>query len=92
MDSSRKLPVLRLEGDLFFNHRIINRTFRIQVTHECLADIFGSDGSLTGDTRALEVNFQKIVAMATRKTMTGMNSPIKVLRSDFKLFFCSNAS
>jgi hypothetical protein len=84
MNSSWTLPVLRLEGDLFFNHRIINKTFRIQVTHECLADVFGSDGSLTGDNRALQVNLQRIVATATRKMMTGMNSPLTVLRSDFE--------
>ncbi|VXB23696.1 conserved hypothetical protein [Burkholderia sp. 8Y] len=86
MNAPPLLPVLRLEGDLFFNQRIARKTFRIQVTHECLADIFGSDGSLAGDNRALLVNLQRIVSMATRKVMTGMNSPVKVLRADFRTY------
>ncbi|SAL20257.1 hypothetical protein AWB70_01024 [Caballeronia cordobensis] len=84
MNALPQRPVLRLEGDLFFNQLIADKTFRIQVTHECLADVFGSDGSLTGDNRALQVNMQRIVTVATQKIMTGMKSPVKVLRADFK--------
>jgi hypothetical protein len=87
MNAPPQLPVLRLEGDLYFNQRIASKTFRIQVTRECLGDVFGSDGSFTGDNQALQVNFQRIVSMATGKVMTGMNSPIKVLRADFTNFY-----
>jgi len=86
MTAPPQLPVLRLDGDIFFKQRIVNKTFRIQVTHECLIDIFGSDGSVGGDNKALHVNHQRIVSIATRKVMTGTISPVKVLRDDFRTF------
>ncbi|SPB16493.1 hypothetical protein NOV72_03693 [Caballeronia novacaledonica] len=83
MSSSSNRPFLRLDGDLFFNHQIGGKTFRIQVTHSCLGDVFGSDGSMSGDGQALNANLWRIVEVAAQKAMTGADSPIKVLRRDF---------
>ncbi len=86
MNGKPQLPVLRLDGDLFFNQRLANKTYRIQVTSECLADIFGSDGSLEADVRALQGNIQLIVTIATHKIMAGTNSTIRIRCADFRRF------
>ncbi|MDR5765006.1 hypothetical protein QCE49_27835 [Caballeronia sp. LZ008] len=86
MNEKPQLPVLRLEGDLFFTQRLANKTYRIQVTSECLADIFGSDGSLEADIRALQGNIQLIVTIAARKIMVGTKSPIRIRCADFRRF------
>lgn len=83
MDSSFSRPVLRLDGDLFFRHQIKNKTFQIQVTRECLDRVLGSDGSLAGDSNALQVNLFRIIEIATKKVMSGFDTPVKVMHVDF---------
>ena len=76
-------PILRLGGDLFFRHEIRSRAFQIRVTRNCMIDVFHSDGSLEGDSAALQTNFLWIVAVASGKAKRGFSSPIKVLNTDF---------
>ncbi|SAK88492.1 hypothetical protein AWB83_04946 [Caballeronia ptereochthonis] len=77
-------PLLRLEGDLFFQHEIRNKRFQIQVTLGCLTDVFGSDGSLEGDRIAFLANLDQILVVAKNKVMSGLNSPIKLSATDFR--------
>jgi hypothetical protein len=55
----------------------------VQVTGECLADVFGSDGSREGDDAALQANTKRILAVVEIKARRGASSPIQVLTTDF---------
>ncbi len=79
-------PLLRLDGDLFFNYEIRKRTFRIQVSLGCLSDVFESDGSISGDRDAFLENIEPILIVANSKAAHGFESPIKILSADFRLY------
>jgi hypothetical protein len=83
MTNSHGFPILRRGNDLVFNHLNGDAALQVQVTHECLGDMLGSDGSQEGDEKALLENLDRIVAIATEKARLGANSPILVKRSDF---------
>ncbi|AIO28696.1 Uncharacterised protein [Burkholderia cepacia] len=74
---------LRQHGDMFFNYVIGEMSYQIQVTHECLADSLGSDGSREGDENAIVQNMEGIQAIALKKIEAGMRSPILIRDDDF---------
>jgi hypothetical protein len=76
-------PILRRGGDLFFNYVWDEQIFMVQVTRECLEDVFGSDGSREGEEAALRANMKSILAIAETKARHGDKSPIQVLTTDF---------
>lgn len=76
-------PILRRSGDSFFNYIRGDQIFMIHVTHECLADVFGSDGSKEKDEAAIRANFHRITNIANAKIQAGASSPVHVLNSDF---------
>ncbi|HDR9184695.1 TPA: hypothetical protein QDB06_005329 [Burkholderia vietnamiensis] len=73
---------LRRGNDLVFNHVIGDKTFQVQVTHECLCDALGSDGTTEGDEKAISDNMVRIAEVVTEKALAGADSPIIVMRSD----------
>jgi hypothetical protein len=83
MVASNGLPIMRRGGDLFFSHVLGYTILMVQVTHECLADVFGSGGSPDEDEIALKANLIEITRMATEKTLRGETSPIQVTVVDF---------
>ncbi len=68
---------------MFFNYVIGEMSYQIQVTHECLADSLGSDGSREGDENAIVQNMEGIQAIALKKIEAGMRSPILIRDDDF---------
>ncbi|MCA8198312.1 hypothetical protein [Burkholderia vietnamiensis] len=74
---------LHRDNDLVFNHLVGDKTFQVQVTHECLGDVFGSDGTREGDEKALSENLAQIGQVATQKARAGASSPIFIMRTDF---------
>jgi hypothetical protein len=83
MNSPSGFPILHRDGDSFFNYEIGGSTYQVQVTHECLADTFGSEGGIDNDEGALLDNLQAIVDVATKKVASGATSPVQVTQSDF---------
>lgn len=76
-------PLQHVEGDVFFDYRIGGRAHRIQVTGDCLVSLFQSDGSITGNERALRQNFERILRVAADKVSRGVFSPIQIRPVDF---------
>lgn len=74
---------LRQHGDMFFNHLFGDETYQVQVTHECLVDSLGSDGSREGDENAIVQNMDSIQAIALKKITAGQRSPIQIMNDDF---------
>ncbi|KVW08509.1 hypothetical protein WK91_30775 [Burkholderia cepacia] len=74
---------LRQHGDMFFNHVIGEKSYQIQVTHECLTDSLGSDGTREGDENAIVQNMGSIQAITLRKIEAGARSPIQIRNDDF---------
>ncbi|OJB35407.1 hypothetical protein BGV48_00330 [Burkholderia ubonensis] len=68
---------------MVFNHHIGGKSFQVQVTHECLGDVFGSDGTREGDEKALSENLIRIAEVAMAKALAGSASPILVTNTDF---------
>ncbi|BCF96594.1 hypothetical protein PPGU19_011630 [Paraburkholderia sp. PGU19] len=83
MAASNELRIMRRGGDLFFNHVYDDTILMIQVTHECLADVFGSEGAPDQDVKTLQANLSAIVKVATEKALRGEASPIRVTVADF---------
>ncbi|AXF20507.1 hypothetical protein CUJ89_08460 [Burkholderia pyrrocinia] len=83
MTNSFGWTYLRRDSDLVFHHQIGSKTFQVQVTHECLGDVFGSDGTREGDEKALSTNMSQIARIATAKALAGAESPLLVTNSDF---------
>ncbi|AOK61952.1 hypothetical protein WM29_22735 [Burkholderia ubonensis] len=83
MTNSFGQTFLRRDNDLVFNQLIGETTFQVQVTHECLGDVFGSDGTREGDEKALSENMARIAEVATAKALSGAASPILVMNTDF---------
>jgi hypothetical protein len=83
MSSPSGFPILHRGGDSFFDYLIRGTMFQIQVTHECLEDVFGSQGGSADDEAALLDNLQQIVDVVTRKVEAGARSPVQVLKIDF---------
>ncbi|AOI98145.1 hypothetical protein [Burkholderia sp. LA-2-3-30-S1-D2] len=74
---------LRQHGDMFFGHVFGDSTYQVQVTHECLTDSLGSDGSREGDENAIVQNMESIQAIAQKKIEAGAQSPIQIGNDDF---------
>ncbi|KVT92657.1 hypothetical protein WK60_13785 [Burkholderia ubonensis] len=55
----------------------------IQVTHECLTDKLGSDGTRDGDEKAIVDNMDRISRIALEKSLAGAASPIFIVSADF---------
>ena len=83
MANSYGWEFLRKHGDMFFNHAFGSETYQIQVTHECLVDSLGSDGSRAGDESAITRNMNAIQAIAQKKVEAGAQSPVQIRNDDF---------
>ena len=83
MTASNEMPILRRDGDLFFNHLRAETILMVQVTQECLADVFGSDGSAHQDLKALRDNLEAILKVVDAKSLRIKTSRIAVTGDDF---------
>ncbi|MDR5821959.1 hypothetical protein [Caballeronia sp. LZ043] len=72
-------------GDLHFHYMIEGELVRIAVTHSCLRDVFGSDGSDHGDQDALQFNVVEILFMAISKSHATTQRPIVLTAADFEV-------
>jgi hypothetical protein len=77
------VPLLHIDGDVLFSYRISGRPHQIQVTGECLADIFRSDGSEASNEISLRENAEQILRVASDKVRRGALSPVRVNATDF---------
>lgn len=73
----------RQHGDMFFDCVFGDSKYRVQVTHECLTDSLGSDGSREGDESAIVQNMDTIQAIALQKIEAGVQSPVQIRNDDF---------
>ena len=75
MTASNEMPI--------FNHLHAETILMVQVTHECLADVFGSDGSADQDLKALRGNLEAILKVVDAKSLRTKTSRIAVTGDDF---------
>jgi len=77
------VPVVHLEGSIFFNCQIGGRAHRIQVTKDCLTQVFSSDGSEEGNEVSFRENAEPILRAAADKVRRGALSTIQLTPGDF---------
>lgn len=77
------VPVVHLDGSVFFTYRISGREHRIQVTREALTSLFRSDGTEEGNEISLRENAEAILRAAANKVRRGGLATIQVTPEDF---------
>jgi hypothetical protein len=74
--------MIRIGNDWYFDQSVVNTKIRVQITHDCVVDALGSDGSEHGSLEVLGVNRDRLEVLAIRKALNERTNPIVITAED----------